>query len=103
MDAKRIGLSCKLNKVTQMKPLELVDQMLNRTPFSCTEKQMRFLRDLIMQNSNTELIKQADYLHQKKLISAMKREVTNAKKIYEAAVINLKKAESSLKDAENGE
>lgn len=77
-----------------MTPIELIDQMLGRTPFNCTEKQMRFLRDLVIQQQNPETLKKAMDTRKKVVLAALRREVTNTKKAFEAAQKELKDAES---------
>jgi hypothetical protein len=72
-------------------PLELIDQMLGRPEFSCTEKQMRFLKDLIIQNQDPKAVEKAAEIHKKKVLAALRRNVTEAKK-------NLNFAEKELSD-----
>lgn len=76
-----------------MTALDLIDQMLGRTSFSCTEKQMRFLRDLVVQGQDPEAMKKASDIHRKKVLAALRRNLTHAKKEFEAAKQELKDAE----------
>lgn len=76
-----------------MTALELIDQILGRTPFKCTEPQLRFLRDLVVQGLDPEAKKKSDEIHKKKVLAALRRNLTHAKKEFEAAKKELSDAE----------
>lgn len=68
-----------------MRPLELIDQMLSKKPFSCTEKQMRFLRDLVVSHQDTAAVRESDRIHSRKTLTALRQEFIRAQKNFEAA------------------
>ena len=79
-----------------MTALELIDQMLGKKEFRCTENQMRFLRELVMQMQDPEELKKANLAHHKKVLAALRREVTYRKKELEMAKLELRAAEKEI-------
>jgi hypothetical protein len=72
-----------------MQPLELIDQMLSRTDFNCTRKQMEFLRELVVIHQDPNALKVSNERRRKIEIANAKRELTHARNLFEAAQENL--------------
>ena len=73
-----------------MTPLELIDQILGREAFHCTRSQLEFIRNLVVENQDVKAVKAAAQIHKKKVLAALRRNVTAAKKDLEVATKELK-------------
>jgi hypothetical protein len=78
-----------------MQPLELIDQMLSRKEFNCTRKQMEFLRELVVMHQDPFVFDKANAAYKKKQVANARRELTVARKAFEAALANVTLVENS--------
>jgi len=78
-----------------MQPLELIDQMLSRKEFNCTKKQMEFLRELVINHQDPLVFAKAQAAYKKKQVANARRELTVARKAFEAAAAHLTLVENS--------